>query len=299
MAVSFAHIVNPYTADDGSVGRIQDITLRSLKNAADAANSYRVELLTAQFSKDRASIPQGFTPTSDLDRSVVDVGNFSNPRRYPFIADILRRAHDASAGEFIIYSNMDIIVQPYFYEALALLLKNGADALVINRRRIADRGQTAADLPVILAEVGRSHPGFDCFVMHRSLIPKFRLNGVCVGVPFLEASVLYNLLALARDCRIHENLHLTTHLGLDVMPPRDREYHRYNQECFNVLLAQLKPMLTGKPMPYHSSGIVHRTLKRALNPSIFTALHLELEGKSMGKRLYSYWNELRFRLLHR
>lgn len=300
MTVTFVHIINPYWAETGShAARIQNVTLHALADARKAVRNCRVELLTSQLPDDNLAISEGFRATPHLHRSVCDLYSFSKQKKYPLIADILNRAFDASDAEFIVYTNMDIIVQPYFYDGLVQLLCDGADALIINRRRIADTGQTAADLPLILAEVGRSHPGFDCFVMHRSLIPKLLLDGVCVGVPFLEASLMYNLLAFSKDCVILEHLHLTTHLGLEVMPARDAEYHRYNQKRFNAILTKLKPHLLEKNLPYSSLGFLERTLKRGLNPSVFTGLHLELEGKGLLMRMRSYWNELRFRILAR
>jgi len=294
------HIINPYRTEAGSdAGRIQQVTLRSLTDAVSFSGNDGVTLLAAVFEEDAPAVPGGFTIAPFLNRSVLDIGTFSHPRPYPLIADILQRAYSMSDAEFVIYTNMDIIVQPYFYEAVRQLLRDGADALVINRRRIADLGQTADDLPLILAETGRSHPGFDCFVMHRSLIPKLRLDGICVGIPFVEASLLYNLLAHAADCRILPDLHLTTHLGLDVMPARDGEYHRHNQRHFSQIISELKPLLEGKRMPYSELGFFERTLKRGLNPAVFTGLHLELEGRSLSGKLTAYWNELRFRLLHR
>lgn len=300
MPLTFAHIINPYWAETGShAARIQEVTLHALADARKAARNCRVELLAAQLADDHFTTPDGCRATPHLERSVCDLHSFSTQQKYPLIADILKRAFDASDAEFIVYTNMDIVVQPYFYDGLVQLLRDGADALIINRRRIPDTGQTAADLPLVLAEVGRSHPGFDCFVMHRSLVPKLLLDGVCVGVPFLEASLLYNLLAFSKDCRIMEHLHLTTHLGLEVMPARDAEYHRYNQERFNAILPNLKPHLVGKKLPYSELGFFERTLKRGLNPSVFTGLHLELESKGLLMRMRSYWNELRFRLLAR
>ncbi len=298
--LTFAHIINPFWVTESSdAWRVQQITLRSLADAVGFTRKAEVRLLTAQFEEDRAIVPEGFTATENLKRSVADLQSFSRPRKFPLIADVLQRAEQECDAEFVIYTNMDIIVQPYFYDAVATLLKDGADALIINRRRIRDSGQVATDLPLILADVGWSHPGFDCFVLHRSLIPKLRLDGLCIGVPFVEAGLMYNLMAHSEDCRILEHLHLTTHLGLEVMPERDREYHRYNQQCFNAIMPGLKPLLVGKHLPYGQLGLLERTLKRGLNPAVFTGLHLELEGRTFLQRWRTRWNEFRFRLLHR
>jgi hypothetical protein len=295
-----AHVVNPYRAPAGSdAERIQSVTLRSLADAIRFCPEEKVDLLAAVFEQDAAAVPNGVRLTSFLQESVLDHGSFTRQVRYPLIADVLQRAFDASDAEFIIYTNMDIIVQPYFYRAVTQLLCNGTDAVIINRRRIADLGQNPDDLPMILAEVGRSHPGFDCFVMHRSLIPQLQLEGICVGVPFVEASLLYNLLAFAKNCVIRPDLHLTTHLGLEVMPDRDTEYHRHNRARFERIVPSLKPLLVGKNLPYSEYGLFERTLKRGLNPAVFTGLHLGLERRSFFGKMNHLWNELRFRMLHR
>jgi hypothetical protein len=300
MKPRIAHVVNPYQAPAGSdAERIQNVTLRSLADAVEFCADADVDMLAAVFEQDTAAVPGGIRCTPFLEESVLDHGSFTRQVRYPLIAEVLQRAFDTSDAEFIIYTNMDIIVQPYFYRAVTQLLRNGADAVIINRRRIADHGQGPDDLPMILAEVGRSHPGFDCFVMQRSLIPRLRLDGICLGVPFVEAALLYNLLAFAENCEIRPDLHLTTHLGLEVMPDRDTEYHRHNKACFERILPSLKPFLAGKNLPYSELGIVERTLKRGLNPAVFTGLHLELEQRSFFARMKLRWNELRFRMLHR
>lgn len=268
--------------------------MHSIANAAAYRPNVAVQLLTAQFEEDRPMVPVGFSATDNLQRSVLDLHHFAQKRKYALIGDVLMRAYTASEAEFIIYTNMDIILQPYFYEAVEQHLRSGADALIINRRRIADSGQTANDLAVILAQVGRSHPGFDCFAMHRSLIPKLQLDGICIGVPFVEAALMYSIMAFAKECHIIADAHLTMHLGMEVMPPRDGEYHRYNQQCFNALLPALKPMLKHAQLPYSQLPLLQRTWKRALNPAVFSGLHLELEGKNLGQRLRAYWNELRF-----
>lgn len=295
-----AHVINPFQAPDGSDAvRIQEVTLRSLREAVSLSGDEKVTLIAAVFEQDKEVVQSGFHTTALLNRSVLDLGHFTHPVRYPLIQDVLQQAFDCSDAEYIIYTNMDIIIQPYFYEAVRQLLRDGVDALIINRRRIADRGQFADDLPLILAEVGRSHPGFDCFVMHRSLVPKLRLEGICIGAPFVEAALMYNLMAFAADCRIRPDLHLTTHLGLDVMPKRDTEYHLHNRACFERILPSLKPILLGKNLPYSEHGFVERTLKRGLNPAVFTGLHIELEQRSFFGKVNLLWNELRFRMLHR
>jgi hypothetical protein len=73
-----------------------------------------------------------------------------------------------------------------------------------------------------------------------------QLDGLSLGVPFVEAGLMYNLMAFAKDCRIMEHLHLTTHLGLDVMPRRDADYHRYNQRLLQGHCAKIEAAAGGQ-----------------------------------------------------
>jgi hypothetical protein len=85
------------------------------------------------------------------------------------IKDILQRLYESSTAEYFIYTNTDIIVLPQFYETAAKIIEQGYDAFIINRRRIPKIYNSVNDLPFIYSDIGKSHPGFDCFVFKREL----------------------------------------------------------------------------------------------------------------------------------
>ena len=77
-----------------------------------------------------------FRKTSDLDRSILDIDSFNVQKKLPLLYDILDRACKATDAEYIVYTNMDIILMPQFYLAVDSYIRNGFDAMVINRRDI-------------------------------------------------------------------------------------------------------------------------------------------------------------------
>ena len=119
--------------------------------------------------------------------------HFTVYRKLPLIADLVQRLYSGSSAPYLIYTNVDIIVHPTFYQQVAARIRSGLDAFIINRRRIPNHYRSLEDLPKIFALDGASHPGFDCFVFHRSLYSKFRMGRICVGIPFIEMIFSQNL----------------------------------------------------------------------------------------------------------
>src|SRR5690606_1323553 len=197
-----------------------------------------------------------------------DIKDFERPKKLPLISDILEKAHEISDADYIIYTNADIILLPYFYDAVFEYIADGYDAFAINRRRISKKFLNTQNLNLVFAETGKSHPGFDCFVFKRSLIPKFILENICIGIPFLEATLLYNLVAFSENFKLFDDKHLTIHIGMDVMPKRDPEYYLYNRkEFFLKILPQLKELLKAENMPYAMLPLCKRMMKTGLNPA--------------------------------
>lgn len=298
--LKLAHIINPVkVVETHELDYLQPITFESMRVAKEnAANKVEVELLTAQYEEDLPIIPGYFKNTADLNRSVLDIGQFSKTKKLPLIQDIISKAYEYSNAEYLIFTNVDIILMPHFYEVVARYINEGHDALIINRRRIPPKFKRVEDLPLIYAESGQSHPGFDCFVFKRELYENFLLEGICVGVPFSGVSMAHNLFAFADDCLLLDQHHLTLHIGMEVMPTRDKEYYWHNRRAFNKILKQLKPHLKVKKMPYSELPIPQRWFKWALNPSTFTALNLELEGRGFIEKMRFLANEMRFKLLN-
>lgn len=299
--IHLAHIINPVFAKPGSELHIaQPLVFQSMINAQQlATNVATVELFTTQYPEDRQVVPQGFTILPDLKRSVLDMHSFTQQKKLPLLADILQAVHESSSAEYIVFTNADIILMPQFYGAVAELIEQGHDALIINRRRIERKYDKVEQLPLLYSETGMSHPGYDCFVLRRSLIPKLILKGICVGVPFIGVSMAHNLFAFTDHLKVVDDMHLTVHQGVEVMPKRDAEYYTYNRAEFDKVIAQLKPHLKDEKLPYYTENWAMKHLKRGLNPSIMTTLSVELELQGHWNRLKYRLNNIRFQLLQK
>jgi len=276
---SVAHIVNPFMADPASdLFTAQPITFKSILNAKEKAkHTIHVELFTAQFKEDRSMAPAGFTPTKDLERSVLDIGTFEKQIKLPLLEDLLERLYHASTAEYLIYTNVDIGLYPGFYLAVNRFIEQGHDAFIINRRRLPAAYNSVNDLDRIYKEKGKEHPGFDCFVFRRDIYPKLKLKNICIGVPFVEISFSQNLFALSSNFKLFEHEQLTFHIGMEIFKKRaPREYFNYNRKHFWQLITTIHPTPDLKRFPYADNFWLLRIVRWGLHPCIPIRLVLKL-----------------------
>ena len=300
--IKLAHIINPVNAPAGSeLHRVQPVTLESIRRArAFAETDVDVRLYAVGYEEDRAVIPAYFEVLEDLDRSVPDLGTFTKKKKLPLIGDILRRLYENTDSEWLIYTNADICLMPHFYGAVAEMIAAGHDAMIITRRRISKAYDSLDQLPMMYTEIGGYHPGYDTFVFHRRLMDQFVLDNICIGVPFIEVTLLHNFIAFAKNLKHADDLHLTFHIGMEVMPPIDQEYYRYNRNIYEQkILPALRPHLDISRFPHAALPLHHRMLKWVLNPCFSTALMLELEGKDVPRKLKIVMDEMRWMVLGR
>jgi hypothetical protein len=280
--ISFAHLVNPFPAPaDSEFSYVQPITFASMLRArAQAVGQYPVELLTAQYFQDHAILPDGFRATPDLQRSVRDIG-FPDAPPFPLIGDLLDRLYEHSEAEYLIYTNVDIALQPQFYTSVANYIRQGHQALIINRRRIPGHYRKVEELEAMYAEKGKPHPGFDCFVFHRSIYPRFRMGQVCVGIPFIGILTAQNVFAYGENFRLLDQEHLTFHIGEDVFKRRNRELFAHNRQEFWKAIEELWPDLNTRKWPWGDRFLPERIIRWGLNPSLPIRLALKLEWRQL------------------
>lgn len=285
-----AHLVNVFLPPSGSEFEwVQPITLETMRLARQAAAaavpSVEVTLLTAQFAHDRQVVPHDFVATPDLLRSVRDVYQDPSLPPLPLIADLLDRLYHASEADYLIYTNIDIALQPQFYSAVAGFIAQGHDAFIINRRRIPGHFRSVDELPAMFATPGLPHPGFDCFVFHRSLFPQFVLGNVCIGIPFIEILMGQNLFCHAQRFILLENEYLTFHIGEEIFKPRHGFLLQQNRLAFWAAIQILWPLLDSRKFPYGELWFLRRYWKWGLHPCIPIRLCILLETRRLrGKR---------------
>lgn len=277
--IKLAHIVNPFAADAASDLRVaQPITFESMRRAqSHAENVVHVELLAALFQDELQLLPQGFRATAPLTRSVSDLHNFVTPLRLPVLADILERAYAESEADYLVYTNVDIGLYPDFYKQVCAFIQQGHDAFIINRRRLPPIYSGVADLENIYSDKGKKHPGFDCFVFHRSIYPHLQLSGICIGVPFVEIAFSQNLFALTKNFKLFDEEVLTFHIGLEIFRRRaPRAYFRYNRRQFHEVEKALWTHMRLERFPYQHLPWPLRLLRWAVHPCIPTRLVIKL-----------------------
>lgn len=285
---TIAHIVNPFRADKSSdLYTAQPITLQSMINAREKAKGIvSVDLMVAQFKEDTGMVPAEFKHTRHLDRSVLDRHSFEKKIKLPLIMDILERMYESSTAEYLIYTNIDIGLYPDFYVSVNDFINQGYDAFIINRRRLKSHFTEVSDLPVIYQQQGKSHPGFDCFVFHRRIFPKLKLEGICIGVPFIEISFSQNLMALSSKFRLFDRETLTFHIGEEIYRKRaPKDYFKYNQKQFWKIVPQLWPDLALRKFPYYQLVWPLRIIKWGLHPCIPIRLVLKLEWRNIKHKI--------------
>jgi len=238
-----AHIVNPVFVNKSSdLFFAQPITFETMRIAREfAAGRVEVELFSAQYPEDHPVTPSDFRRTPDLEKSVLDYGTFRKQRKLPLLKDILDRLYQAADAEYLIYTNVDIGLLPHFYLAVNQFIDAGFDAFVINRRTISNQYRDVERLPLMYAQAGQPHRGWDCFVFRREAYPKYELGSVCIGASRVGLALLSNLMAYASNFYEFTDQHLTFHIG-DERSWLNRAYADYDEHNTRQLLNILETL---------------------------------------------------------
>lgn len=132
--------------------------------------------------------------------------------------------------------------------------------------------------------------------LKKELLQQFELDTICVGISFLEVSLVHNIFSFAQKPLFVPDAHLTFHIGMDVLVNRSNDFYRHNKSVFfNAIHPKIKPYFSLKKFPYGSLGFFNRMLKWGLNPSLFFRNYLSLEVKSIKAKL----DEIRWRILQK
>ena len=182
----------------------------------------------------------------------------------------------------MIFSNVDIAVQPNFYLEIRNKIESGLDAFIINRRRIPGHFRSIEELPQMYAHKGLRHPGFDCFVFHRALYPLFELENVCVGIPFIGITLSQNIFCHAKYFKLFDGAFLTFHIGEEIFKERDPQYFQFNRRQFWNAMAKVWPHLELSKFPWGKRNILYKLVRYGLHPSIPIRLVLMLIFRKYG-----------------
>ena len=248
--VRFTHILNPYRTHSEQEQAVQQLTFETIRIAArNVAPDIQVRCVCVTSPADSGVIPPDFIAAENLTRTVLDVASFAVRKPLPLVFDILDRGVAVpeeppampDCEDFIIFSNMDIHLQPHFYTAIAKFIREGYDVVDVHRRTIAQHPPQVDLLPLMFAETGTHHGGLDCIAFPRRKYQAFMRNNACVGMSQVMKGLLINCATQARRYLMLDNSRLTFHLGNDrawAVPLFD-EYTKFNLAEFQIVLAAI------------------------------------------------------------
>lgn len=211
------HIINYFKTQSGTDIHIaMPIAISSLLTAKSYHKKHKIEHLVACYSDDLEHVDtSAFIKTRPLDRTACGVFKTRtvSGKKLPIFRDILDRlAYDSDDEDILIFTNADIIVQPFFYSLIAEKCKS-YDCFSITRRCIPANYTSVDDLPQIYSEVGKKHPGHDCFVFNKKVYDEIDPGETCIGAGHMELPFLIGLASHAKNFEIFDNLHATIHIG--------------------------------------------------------------------------------------
>ena len=281
------HVINPVVVPQTSDLYVaQPVTFESMRVAKKYAKGIvDVELYSAQFPEDYPLVPKFFNHTPNLTRSALDLGTFRKKRKLPMLGDIIDRLYNSTDADYLIYTNVDIALMPYFYVVVNKLIDDGHDSFSITRRTITNKYNRIAELPFMYAETGENHPGHDCIVFRREVFPEFEFQNMTIGSGHIGKAMVINLMAFSKNFLTLRNSHLTFHIGNDQVW---QHYTLHDQLAFNscefgkILIALEKKI---------------GTLEK--NPSISTFLNLKENPPLEITNDYKYYLKLSQRLNER
>ena len=250
--VIFKHIVHTYTGRTAAEMAAQSFTFATIQAAARMVAPMTVtSCIGITFPEDAHLVPAECVVVPGLKRVVTDIASFAVPRQLPLLFDIIelgvavpdQHPTIVDARRFIILTNADIHLQPYFYLTVTELIKLGYDVITVNRR-IIDQGHIEllrTNPALMLADYGNDHPGFDCFIFPESLFALFVKNNACVGAGMCMRGLLYNLAVNAQRFLMLTRAHLTFHIGDEYYwaDSRFEDYIAFNYQQSKTVAATL------------------------------------------------------------
>ena len=237
------HVVNPVKVNPKSdLYDAQPITFESMHRSKKFLEcrgiADEVTLAAACYPEDESIVPDYFDEKFILKNSVLDFGDFDIPKKLPLVSEIIQKANSSGSYDFLIYTNVDIALQPFFYEFVFEQLNSGIDGLVINRRTIPKYPGDIKKINSMYAEIGETHKGYDCFIMKCENIHLMEWGNVCIGANWVGRMLLTNTTGFSENFQILKNSHLTFHLGNDKdwTGEKFKDYEIYNtREAFSAM----------------------------------------------------------------
>lgn len=243
--IGLHHIINPYYSPREFDIQTQTKALTSIERARQLSQYSETIKISAVYEPGQELLVDNFKPDyqSFIDRNVLDIRDFEIPCKLPLVFDILEAGvKNAKPDDFIVFTNTDIILAPYFYDAVIDLLQSGFDAITINRNTLSEKQILIDSLAINIAEKGRYHPGYDCLIFSVKSLKKFVTNQACLGRSAVMRGLLYNLVYFSHKMLMLKKINLTFHIGNEVSW-RTHKYKDYTDFNFSESKLVLEKLL--------------------------------------------------------
>ncbi len=258
MTVSFTHVVNPFPGRPGSEHAVASrITWASLAVAVECARAIGLEvsIKAVILPGDEGAVEAPATTIAYLERTVADVAALEPVRKLPLIGDLLRVGAEAVSSSHLIFTNMDIAVQPGFYVRAAELVGTlGPDVPFMLPRLNVPAELAGATLEELYAAEGPLGHGFDCFVIPHHLLGGLDLGNACIGAGHFDLLLVMQLDRLSGYRSRHLlDERLTFHLGNEIGWVTQIDYLEHN---LRESVAALQRQAPAQPVPEGSAYAV-------------------------------------------
>lgn len=215
----------------------QELTLRSIEIARKFSISNDVDVVGSRYFDEVAPV-DWIIDYPCLSTSFSDLCQISNGPRLPLLREVFLPLQDLTGYDIVIFSNIDIGFQPYFYELVQQWNLDGLDAVNVTRRNL-DLKIRNADLIKAWSTNGSAHPGSDCFIFSPKIAKKLILGNVAMGLPPVGTTLALNLWLHSKAYRKFLKQHATFHIGADmdwnVNPIKLKMLKRNREEAFSVI----------------------------------------------------------------
>ena len=266
MTASFTHIVNPFPGRPGGEHALASrITWATLAVAFERAQKAGVAVCVRAvvLPGDESAVQPPASSVVYLERTVADVAILKPLRKLPLIGDLLSVGSEAVTTSHVIFTNMDIAVQPAFYVRVAELVAELGEGVPFMLPRVNVPAElAAAPLDQLYAADGPLGHGFDCFVIPRHLISGLDLGLACIGAGHFDLLLVMQLDRLSGYRSRHLlDERLTFHLGNEIGWAAQIDYLEHNlQESVAALGRQ--PADTAPAPPRSAYAVSERHFRR-------------------------------------
>lgn len=206
---------------------------------------------------------QEFDIVEHLDRDILDIVDFEKRKKLPLINDLLQVAlRHAQPEDYLIYTNIDIVLMPHFYDFVYEQVLNRHLGLIINRRTIEDYEDKS--LTELYSSIGKEHVGYDCFIFKAIDAQKFHIRETCLGASWAGKAFYINMKVFCSSLKIYKNEHLTFHLG-DDKNWENQSFHEYKEHNGNNIISAIQSLLESVEVSQSTKVELLRLSKRISN----------------------------------